>query len=436
MKTKLILLTFLFALAASGLTLEEAIDRAMEANSEVLISSSSADAARMDAKSAFTNFFPRIKAEASYTRLDEVPTIVMPEELSMFMPEGGIPMGDDDNYNLTLGVQQPIFMGGKIFNGYRAAQAGAEMEALGRDNSLNSVGKQVAQAYFGVIKAELFRESMDDARERMDAHLRVIEAMYEQGLVSRNDLLKTRVASSEIDLMKIQSENAVNAARLGLNFMLNYPDDTTLVLDPDTSVSEIPLPNYRADIERAMSHRVDIRQMEKAVEASKAGVNIAYGSFSPNIIGIFNFAYQRPNRANEPEFYDSWNATLAASWDLISFGERMFGVKKAKYMRDRAMEAHSMIKRAAEMEIRNQFNVLREIQQRLDVSRIKLEQAREGYRVAQAEFGAGLATNTDVLDANSSLIQAQNEYISAIADYKVASIEYDVAIGINFTTER
>jgi outer membrane protein TolC len=422
----------MLATAAFGLTLDEAIDRAMKANSEVLMSYNSRRAAEMDAKSAVTGFFPRVKAEASYTRLDEVPTLVMPDELSMFMPEGGIPMGDDDNYRIAFGVQQPIFTGGKIFFGQKAAKAAAQMETAGYEGSLNKVGKQVATAYFGVIKAELFRESMIDARGRMDAHLRVIEAMYEQGLVSRNDLLKTRVASSEIDLLRIQAENAVNASRLGLNFILNFPDDTSLILDPDTAIGDITMPDYHGDISSAMDKRTDIRQMAKAVEASRAGVNIAYGSFSPNIVGIFNYLYQRPNRSYEPEFYDSWNLTLAASWDIISFGERIYGVKKARYNSNRAEEAYNMMLRAAQMEIRNQFNALKEIEQRLSVSKVKLEQAREGYRVAQAEFGAGLATNTDVLDANSALIQAQNEYIAAIADYKVARIEYDVAIGNNF----
>lgn len=431
-RNRIIIALLCLVVASFGLTLDEAIQRAMEANSEVIMSSQDKEAARMDSKSAFTGFLPRVTAEASYTRLDEVPVMVLPDEFSMFMPEDGIPMGDDDNYNITLGVQQPIFMGGKVYNGYRAAKAAAEMEKAYYKSTLNEIALDVVEAYYGVVKAELFYESMVDARERMDAHLRTIEAMYEQGMISRNDLLKTRVASSEIDLMQIQADNAVNAARLGLKFMLNYPEDTTLILDPDTTIESVSLPDYESDIQKAIVNRVDIESMEKAIEAANAGVGIAWGNFSPNIIGMFNYSYQRPNRANEPEFYDSWNATLAASWDLISFGERIFGLKKAKLMRRQAKEGYAMIKRAARMEIRNQYNKLREIKQRLDVSRVKLEQTREGYKVARAEFETGMATNTDVLDADSELIQAQSEYISAVADYKIARIEYDVAIGNNF----
>jgi len=431
-KTKFIIAFALIATAAFAMTLEEAIARAIEANSEMVMAKYDADATHLDVKSAFTGFLPRITADASYTRLDEVPVIVMPEEFAAFMPEGGIAMGDDDNYNVTLGVQQPIFMGGKIYYGYKAARAGAEIEKFNYNSTCNSVATDVAGAFFGVVKAELFRNSMLDARERMDAHQRVIEAMYEQGLISRNDLLKTRVASSEIDLMLIQSDNAVNAARLGLNFLLNYPSDSIIALDPDTTVAETPLPNLRDGIESAMIYRPDIRMMESAVDAANAGVAISRGLFLPDIVGVFNYSYQRPDRANEPEFYDSWNATIAASWSLLSWGDRVFGIRKAKLLKRGAQEGSDMIKRAAEMEIRNNLNSLREITQRLEVSRTKLEQTEEGYRVAHAEFGTGLVTNTDVLDANSALIQAQSEYISAVADFKVAQIKYEVATGKSF----
>ncbi len=169
--------------------------------------------------------------------------------------------------------------------------------------------------------------------------------------------------------------------------------------------------------------------LELRLDAAKAGERISWGAFSPDIVGMFNWSYQKPNRANEKEFYDSWSATVAASWPILSFGERIFGVRKAKAQRREAAEGLDMVRRAAEMEIRNLHNSLEEASQALDVSRVKLEQAKEGYRVAEAEFSTGMAANTDVLDANSSLIQAQAEYVSAIADLKIAVVKYGAAIG-------
>ena len=328
MNRKFQTIIILLALAAASfpLTLEQAIDMALRDNSQVIIAEKEADAAREDKKSALTGFLPKLTLEASYTRLDEVPVLTMPEELSGFMPEEGIPMGDDDNYAITLGLQQPIFMGGKIYHGYKAAKAGAEAKMARANQQRAETAVAVSEAYYGVVKAHLFLINIQNARERMDAHLEQIEAMYEEGLLSRNDLLKTRVASSEIDLMMIQAENAVSASRLGLNFTLNLPQDTVLTLEPDTAAPDPELPDLEAGIEKALERRPDILAVEKGSEAADAGVKAAWGSLSPDIVGIFNYQYQRPNRQYEPEFYDCWNATVAASWDIFSWGDRIFQI--------------------------------------------------------------------------------------------------------------
>ena len=411
--------------SAGALTLDEAISRGLEANSQVITANYQSDAAREDSRIALTNFLPRATLNASYTRLDETPIMTMPPEF------GGmsIEMGKLDNYNVTLGVQQPIFMGGKIINGYRAARDGAKIALESLRDQRNSTAVDIAEAYFGVVKAGVFLSSVEQARERMNGHLKVIEGMFAQGLIARNDLLKTRVASSEIDLMIIRAQNAVNATRLGLNFLLDFPADTSLILDPDTVSVEVVRPALDDALDYGLRYRPDVRMLELGLDAAKAGRLISWGAFSPNVVGVFNWSYQRPNQALEEEFYDSWNVTVAASWPILSFGERIFGVRKANMQKREVEETLDMVRRAAEMEIRNLYNKLEENTQALDVSRIKLEQTKEGYRVAEAEFSTGMAANTDVLDANSSLIQAQAEYISAISDIKLAVVQYEAAIG-------
>ncbi|GEM_PF-3553149 len=421
---KTVLLLILSTCFAGALTLDEAIERGLSANAQVKIAKYAGDAAREDQRSALTGFLPRATAKASYTRLNEAPVMTMPPEF------GGmsIAMGQVDNYNLTLGVQQPIFTGGKIINGYRAARLGAKIQEKNLESEKNSTVISIAQAYFGVVNAQLFVNTVAQARERMQGHLAVIEGMYAQGLVARNDLLQTRVASSEIDLMIIRANNAVNAARLGLNFLLDFPSDTVFEIDPDTTIGDISRPILKDGLDHGLKYRPDIQMLELGLGAARAGEAITWGTFSPDIVGVFNWSYARPNRANEEEFYDSWNVTLAASWEILSFGERIFGVRKARTQKNQTAETLDMARRAAEMEIRNLHNSLEEAEQALTVSRKKLEQTNEAFKVAAAEFGTGLAANTSVLDANSSLIQAQAGYISAIADMKIAVIKYEAAI--------
>jgi outer membrane protein TolC len=55
--------------------------------------------------------------------------------------------------------------------------------------------------------------------------------------------------------------------------------------------------------------------------------------------------------------------------------------------------------------------------------------AAENYRAEQQQFGLGLRTSIDVLDAAARLAEAQVSEIRAIADYEIAKVDLAVATG-------
>ncbi len=417
-----------------GLTLKNVIIQGLQANSNIIIAEQQVEASNAESKSALTNFLPKVSARTSYTRLNKVPTIELsiPEEYAALFPSemSEIEMGQLENYNGTITIQQPVFTGGKILNGYLAARASETMSEERYQARKNKTIVDITNAYYGVAIAEGFKETAQKTRQRIDAHFKVIQAMYDEGLVSRSELLKVTSASADIDVMQVKAENAVESARMGLNFLLAYPEDTSLTLAPDTSVNDFTLPNLKSDIQRAMTTRPDIKAAKAGLKAASAGVAAAWGNFSPDIIANFNYSQQNPNPNNaKPEFYESWNATLAAQWNLISWGDRCFQVTKAKARKREVEETVELVRRAAELAIRNAYNELKLTHETFKAAEVRLAEAKERFRVTGKEFKTGLASNTDFLDASSHLTRAKNEYIATVANFKIAEIKYEVAIG-------
>jgi len=419
------ILIFIVPILAEPITLEDAVNIAMEHNEQILIAREELTISRADANTALTGFFPRIKADGSYTRLDEAPSMTLPPEFGGFE----MTLGDIEIYNLTLGAQQPLFTGGAIYNGYRAAKAMAKSQEDNLEYEENSLAVDVAEAFYGVVKAEAFKNASVEAKVQMEGHLEALEAMYREGLLSRNDLMKARVQFSNIELMLVQADNAVTLARLGLNMTLGIPLDTVLAIAPDTSNLGQKAQGFDSGIGVALDVRPDLSSMKYMLDAAKFGKQISWGSFAPSIVVIGNYSFDRPNQQYELEFEESWNVTLAASWNLISFGERIFKVKKSKAQYRQAKIGYDLAKRGVEMEIRAEHANLDEKRKALEIAQKKLEQSKESYRVAKAEFREGLATNTDVLDANTELASAKTGYVSALADLKIAYLKYNKAIG-------
>ncbi|MDP4116097.1 MAG: TolC family protein, partial [Bacteroidota bacterium] len=58
-----------------------------------------------------------------------------------------------------------------------------------------------------------------------------------------------------------------------------------------------------------------------------------------------------------------------------------------------------------------------------------VEQAEENYRLTADKFKEGLALNSDLLDAETSLLQANTNYIQSIADFNISKAKLEKAIG-------
>lgn len=421
----LVLFTVMNVIFAEPLTLKVAIETARGNNENISIASEKARESREAALKARTAFFPHLSGKGSYTRLNEIPSISLPPEL------GGmtIEMGDVNNYSISIGVQQPIFTGGMILYGYKAASAMARAAEAQFKDAESSIAADVAEAYYGVVKAEAFEEAAAEAHIQMEGHLRSLEGMYREGMLSRNDLLKAQVQLLNIETMQIQAENAVTLSRLALNITLGLPLDTVITLAPDTSLGQMADIDVNTGMLNATEQRFDIIALKEMVNAAKFGKTIAKGSIAPSIIAIANHNWNRPNREYQPEFYTSWDITLAAQWDLFTFGERLHKLREADAQYRQAEYGLDLMRKAVELDVRAQYAAIIEARKAVEVARKKLEQTNEGYRVANAEFREGMATNTDVLDANTALVSAKTEYVSAIADLQIALVKYGVAIG-------
>jgi outer membrane protein TolC len=67
---------------------------------------------------------------------------------------------------------------------------------------------------------------------------------------------------------------------------------------------------------------------------------------------------------------------------------------------------------------------------RIDVTRDAAEQAEEALRIARERHGAGLGTNTEVLEAESQRVQASRNRDDALLDARLSRLRLARAAGL------
>ncbi|HEV8291990.1 MAG TPA: TolC family protein, partial [Tepidisphaeraceae bacterium] len=80
-------------------------------------------------------------------------------------------------------------------------------------------------------------------------------------------------------------------------------------------------------------------------------------------------------------------------------------------------------------EVLNALDQLEANWQRIIAARKRIIYAQRVLDVETRQFGLGLRTSTDVLDAQTRLANAQSSEISAITDYQIAQVDIAFATG-------
>jgi len=438
------------------LTLDEAIGIALGESRMIAIADAQEEAARARVAQARAQFLPSISGSASYTKLDEAPYMSGAGFGSIFEPlmvpfeylveqgyldpstleglAGGgaskIYMGDDDIYSVGVSVRQPLFTGGALLNAYGASKHGLAAAEHETRRTADQTRFDVTQAYVGLIQARAARDVMSDAVAQMRGHLGNLEAMYEEGMTLKSDIMKARVQMSGIQLERNRVDHGVQLATAVLAFRMGLDPDTAiepLETLPVTGIHGADLENLTAS---ALAHRPDFAAMSESVEAIGNVIGIARAEFFPQVVLVGNYNWDRPNREYEPKFYEHWSATVALQMNVFDWGGRWNQVREAKAARLQAEHGLAMMEDAVRLEVKQSYLEYDEAVAAVVIADEGAAQALESVRVVRENFASGAATNSDVLDAETAKTTAEMNRITALANLRIAEAGLRLATGV------
>lgn len=431
------------------LTLDECVALGL-ANSKALhASAAAAEASASKAKEAGAALLPALKLGAGYTRLSEVP----PFEVRLPFPAGlPFPMPDKfvvspnyfNSYTLRLGLQQPLFTGGRLRAGVAAARYGAAAAELDLAGDRAEFIYGLRAAYWNFYKAGEFLKAIDENVARTEAHLADVRNYFEQGLLTRNEVLRAEVQLSNARLARLDAANAAEITQSRLNSLLGLSLDTEI--EAATRIGEAAAvegawpagetAEGREDgpelLETALVRRPEPRAMDLRVKAGEAGVAAARSGWYPQVFLAGNYYDLRPNPRLLPardKFYSTWDVSVNISMDLWNWGATARQTEQAKARLAQARDALGMVKDAVALELRQCRLELAAALAKVGVSREASAQAEENLRVVRERFREGVALNADVLDAEILALQARTNLTQSQVDAELAAARRRKALG-------
>jgi outer membrane protein len=421
------------------LTVEDAIGIGLENSKSLHSSSMRVQAADSRSGEAHAAQLPTVRAAANYTRLSDVPAFVatIPQDAfgKNFPPqEVSFPLSQTilNNYGVRLSVQQPLFTGMRLQSSSDIAEytAQATGEEYNRDKS--DLVYNIQGAYWNLYKAIKFKTVIDTNVAQVKSHLKNIQNLAAQGIVTKDEVLRVEVQLSNAEVTQLSSLNNVRLAAIALNNLIGLPLTTEL-----TPVSEVQLrPNTAGEldslIQQAVVARPEVKGMEYRVKAGESAVTLARSGWFPQIYLTGNYYYARPNQRIVPtvdEFRDTWDVGISASFDIWNWGTTMHQTSEAQAQLAEANDVLGQLKDAIHLEVTQSYLSMNESRERIALAEKGVREAEESYRITNEKFKAGVALNSDLLDAEAALLQAGWNHIQALVDHELAQARLQRAVG-------
>ncbi|HOK56203.1 MAG TPA: TolC family protein [bacterium] len=421
---KFLIFFFVFVLISFSeevFNLDECIKIAIENNLKLKISQDKIDSAYYQKEIAGKYKLPTFSTSFNYTHLGDNEGFVF----------NGIPMKftEDNIFSLKFTLSQPIFTGWKIEKTYEISKENYEKTKIDFENELSNLIFDVEKAYYNILKIKKNLETGLKYKENLEKHLSDAKKLFQEGIVTKLDILKTEVALKNAETRIIEIENYLKTAKANLNFLLGKSPDHEFEIEDILEVKE-EKKDYQWWKEMSLKERSEIKSMEKLISIYEKNIDIEKSNLYPQIYFFFNYNIERGSQTSVGKWDTNWNTGFLLSYDIWNWGQTKDKIRKAEIEKEEIKKQFELIKNSIEIEVKNAYLNFLLAENKIEESKKQIELAEENFRVANLLYNEGLATNTDVIDAITALTDAKNNYYNSLYEYKISYSQLLKASGI------
>ncbi|RMD91214.1 MAG: TolC family protein [Calditrichaeota bacterium] len=431
----------IFAFSQNGelLTLDQAIQIALENNPSLKSAQYGLKASGLNVKYARRNLLPQADLHFSYSRLDpgtvrrgnvfvEVGRTLV-KNFNAGDPNDIRPGAYDNNFATSFQIIQPLYNGGANWASVSLARAQEWAQEYELENTRQEIILAVKTRYLRALQAQELVTLARQSLKSTEQHLRTTRQMLEVGLRSKTDVLRWEVQKAADEGKLVEAQNNLEIALASLKEAMGIPFDKKIALKP-LHFKPVPLNEKLEDqIKLLQANHPQLKKFEATLDAKRVGVRLASAGIQPKINFVYELGWERNNTLALDSFA-FWSATVAVNIPIFHGFSNLAKIQQAKVEEKQLQEQKQVLERVLILQLIQARLKVNSALKRFQIARKGVEQAQENLNVINNSFEVGLATNIDVLDAQVALNQAKTNLINAQYDYWIARAELDRALGV------
>ena len=346
--------------------------------------------------------------------------------------------GRDHNWSVDITARQVLFAGGGIQASVKAQQLALDAATLTLRAVINDALLQVRTRFYTVVVNRERIKVQEQNIELLQRQLQDVKNRYDAGTVSNFEVLRSEVALANAQPALITARNdyrlAIEELRQSLGFVNTNSDNMAKVPEFVGKLEFTPVSfDLRSALTSARENRPDLQRLLKLEAAAEQGITISRSGYLPKVsaYGAYDWRMNSTGSSNLSNARDGWTVGLQSSWDIFDGRATKGRVIQARSQLEQTKLSVAEAQLGVDVDVRRSISTYQQATELAEASKKVIEQAEEAVRLANARFGAGTATQLDVLTSQVDLTTARLNQLQAYYSYNVAVANVRRAMGLS-----
>lgn len=469
-------------------SLDEAIDIALQNNAKLKISQTEIEIADAMYNQAMSANYPRLDLEIKAIRMDEAPVFEMRGSTSVDNTQtqtlynqigqgynqaatnfaaaglteaaasatassniyGGVaaaipatstlPISMDvqmmgrDNIMSQLSLLYPVYTGGKISAIIKQAGLGKKIAQEGKRRTNSEVIHDVKRYYYGALLAKKLKKISQDTLERMSLVRDLTSKLYQGGSmnVKKTDYLRSKLSVNLLESLNEEIVQKETLAKAALIFAMGMPwSDTVEVSQADFKEPTMD-ENFNALVENAYKFNPDYTSLKIAIDIYDAKIDEAQSAYLPNV-GLIanaqniysNYEYGIVNDTNR----NSWTIGVGVNWSLFSGMRTVNEVEQSRLEKLKLQQQELLLQDGLALQVKQAFLEMKSSHKQYEILREASQTAQESRDLNTRAYQEDMVETKDVIESQLFESYTLAAYYRSVHDHAVALSNIDFVVG-------
>jgi len=413
----LLLPGLLYAQETKQLSLNEAIQLGISNSKNLKLSQNKIEEAHAQLRLVKDNSLPAAKASLLFNHA-EIPT----QRLSI---DGADPINLPRRSSAFLGtatVEEMVYNGGKLKYAVQSTRLLTEVALLDADKNRDEIRYAVIDTYYSLFKVMQSKKVVAQNLEAIAAQLKQAQRFYEQGIVTKNDVLRFQLQQANVSLTDLEIESNRKIVNYNLDILLGLPENTTIEITEPDSLSKTLEP-VNAYIDMAINNRQELKQLDLQNQVAAVNVKSIKANTRPTIGVGANLYYVNPNGNFIPqtnEYIVPMTVGATVAWNIGTLWTNKNKISEARVQQKGVSLQKDVVADQVKTEINANYQKYQLALNRIKILETSIAQATENDKLLASKYKNNVASAIDRIDAETLLYQAKINLELAKADAGLA----------------